>query len=615
MTSPRPRLPRARSVVAALALTAAPLALAQSASAQIPAPASSPTLPTTVSSAWTGVSSVPTSSTDRQGLALGVLPSQGLAAFELSYPDGGSSNALAARWQRGGTSPLSVYDDNFDYLESTNFQSSTSAYGTLIGYSFGTGPVDSRASARILRPDGTWERLPQIRGVQDSSNGGVRRTWSLTDSGVAIYTERYTDKLVVYRIAPGATNPQQTMLTVPKARDAVSSAASLPNGDVLLAYSYGPYTAPGAPTAEIANVMRFNSDGNLSAEPLVTLKGRPNASPFDLVAGRDGWSFLLANEVYTKPGGPAELPYLFLHRRTPAGQWETEGIELNVGAQPYIAQSRVLPAAGGAATVLLVLNEMNGIERLAQFEVAADGTASELRTIATGETIRFDVIADADGTQSLVWERVEPSGPQPAGRWTYRGPFTTTDQVAFQSRSAASAAWSDPQLLSKTARLLSPDAEAMLIPRLQRSGKALYAAWYEDRNSGAAAALTTAVTGYSAEQPKPTTPAAPAKPVTQSAAGSRTLKIDAFLRFRSKARACPQSKNIAIAVRKQRANGTLSSRALATESVNLTTKLVSGGCQVTGTVVLKRRQKAGTRAGVTIRALGYRVRAVRITLQ
>ncbi len=175
--------------------------------------------------------------------------------------------------------------------------------------------------------------------------------------------------------------------------------------------------------------MRFNSDGNLSAEPLVTLKGRPNASPFDLVAGRDGWSFLLANEVYTKPGGPAELPYLFLHRRTPAGQWETEGIELNVGAQPYIAQSRVLPAAGGAATVLLVLNEMNGIERLAQFEVAADGTASEMRTIATGETIRFDVIADADGTQSLVWERVEPSGPQPAGRWTYSKPYTTTDNV------------------------------------------------------------------------------------------------------------------------------------------------------------------------------------------
>lgn len=566
-------------------------------------------LPSTVSSNWTGISSVPTSSTDRVGVVLGALPAQGLAAFELSYPDNGNSNALAARWKRGGDTPLAPYDDNFDYLDSTRFQSSTSAYGTLIGYSFGTGPVDSRASGRILRPDGTWVRLPQITGVQDASNDAVQRRWSLTDSGVVIYTERHLTSLKIYRLAPGATAPQTLQLTVPETPSETAPAISLPNGDVLIATAVGP---SGTPSVQKAGVVRLNSDGMLQMEQPVDLLGAPTSAAFELAASSDGWAFLLATEKYTKSGQQNSQAHLTLHRRSPSGQWEAQGRDLNLGAGSA-RQVRILPGTEGKVTVLAVVSGGNG-EQLAQFDVAADGTVTSSYEIVSGEVLRIDAKVAADGTQSLVWERLEAQ-PQQAGRWTYSKPFTTTDNVAFQSRSAAGAAWSEPQLLSKTARLLSPDAEAYLEPRLLQSGKALYAAWYEDRNSGTAAALTTAVTGYSAEQPKPSTPAAVAKPVTQAAAGSRTLKIDALLRFRSKARACPQPKNIAIAVRKQRSNGTLSSRPLATESVNLTTKLVSGGCQVTGTAVLKRRQKAGTRAGVTIRALGYRVRAVRITLQ
>ncbi len=71
-------------------------------------------------------------------------------------------------------------------------------------------------------------------------------------------------------------------------------------------------------------------------------------------------------------------------------------------------------------------------------------------------------------------------------RWKNVSSTPVPDTVVYQSRASATAPWGAPQLLSKTARAYNLDTGAHLDPRLQPSGAALYAAWYEDRVDGTA---------------------------------------------------------------------------------------------------------------------------------
>lgn len=596
-----------------------------------------PELGSTVSSQWSQFALAPSApQAQRSGFALGALPDQGLAAFEFSGQasadwQGGTGRqmSMVSKLKRGGGTELSAYDDNFDYLSNGEFRTASSTYGTVVtSVNTDLGANSAFVSARILRPDGTWVRLPKLSGINYAADQQVGVT--ISDSGVVVYTRlglgsagtTASRKLIAAVWRPGDAAWSNTLTIDQNAgvypRGSAPTATVTSAGDVIVVAGLPAPSGPGYTLRSIVNANGQSSWGAVTAvdmgpslvEQYNDATEMQGEQQWAMASGADGWTYLALMV------SNANAPALTLLRRTPAGTWLPNGTTLNTNVYGRWGSSlwrlRVLPGAAGAATVLWGSANKSVPFELTSTDVNSDGIASPAQKLAGGAVAgMFDTAVAANGEQAVIWSRLAED------------PTTSTLKraVAVQRRAGTTGSWGTPELLSENTRVYNPSAQggpgSFLAPRLMPSGNALYAGWYEEQDSGNTLALRTAVSGYVPSAPKPGTGGngGSTLPVSQAAAGSRTLNINALLRFRSKARKCPQAKNIAIAVRKQRANGTLSSRALATESVALSTKLVSGGCQVTGTVVLKRRQQAGTRAGVTIRALGYRVRAARIVLK
>ncbi len=478
-------------------------------------------------------------------------------------------------------------------------------------------------TARILRPDGSWVRLPKLSGNLFYNSAGLTNV-TISDSGVVVYTRRVASSgslasMVVAAVWRPGGSAWSDVLNLPAGdgtlpRSSAPSATVTSTGDVIVAFGFQP--GGGYRLRSVVNANGQSTWGSVQSIDTGPSTVEDSSSSLDMqgeqqwamASGSDGWVYLAV--VMNN----ANAPVLQLLRRTPDGTWlpNRTTVSSNMFGRwgSSLWRVRILPGAAGAATVLFgSANEGKPFE-LTSTDINSEGIASPAQQLVGGAFVGiFDTAVTASGEQAVVWSRWLATSPTPKMA------------VAVQRRAGTTGSWGTPELIAENTRIYSPGVQgapgSYLAPRLMPSGNALYAAWYEERDQGANVQLRTAVSGYVPSAPKPGTGGngGSTLPVSQAAAGSRTLNINALLRFRSKARTCPQTKNIAIAVRKQRANGTLSSRALATESVTLATKLVSGGCQVTGTVVLKRRQQAGTRAGVTIRALGYRVRAARIVLK
>ncbi len=179
---------------------------------------------------------------------------------------------------------------------------------------------------------------------------------------------------------------------------------------------------------------------------------------------------------------------------------------------PNEIRVRVLPGKDGAATVLYGGwgSDSTRPYALVSYEVDSSGAVATPQTLMQGSLGQFDAYVAPNGKQSLLWERVEDNVASGTTRWKTLSPRPLPDTVVYQSRESATAPWGPLELLSKTARSYNLDTGARLAPRLQPSGAALYAAWYEDRADGTAVGLQTAVTGYVAPTPAPTpTPTPP----------------------------------------------------------------------------------------------------------
>lgn len=596
MTLPSSAAPRGRRGLMRAALAVGLLGAAPAAAAaQTPAVTLTPTVPGAVSTSWSGFASNPTASQAPAGLALAPGLNGSLQAYEYTYPEKTSSPVLA-KWQRTAASALQAATDDVSYDGTQIVGQARSAYGTAFVLD-----REGILEARIVRPNGQVEVLPTV----ERASTGFRffRPVALAADGTLAVMSGGSGVVGVQTHKPGGAWEYRTLSLNGSSDSAGTTPAfvSTPDGGHLLAT---------LPVDREDLVIHTRPAGSAEWERTTTtpLGVTPDGGSIVITAAisTDGWLHLAMVRLIFESGD--YVPHVVLVRRTPAGAWDV-GTDLGAipAGDPGIDQLEILPATEGRATVLSGTGNWRSSYSLRSYDVAAPtggAPAVNAQTLMTGHAAGgFDLYRAPTGKQYVIWVRQSEA---------YAGPGwpTSPDTVAVQSRATPSGPWSAPELLSANARAINPDQEAYLRPALQASGTTLYAAWYDER--GSSVALATAATAI--EQPKaPEAPVAQ-KPVAQAAAGSRTLNLNAVLRFSGKARKCPQAKNVRVAVRKQRANGTLSSQVLAVKAPTLTTKLVAGGCQITGTIELKRRPVAGTRVGVTLRAIGYRVRAVRIVL-
>lgn len=636
------------------AACATPLTFTPPASAQTIGAAKSPALPATLSTGWTGNSAAPSNGTDRTGVILAALPAQGLAAFELGKVKDSSTPQIVERLQRTGNAPLAPLADNFKYTDANAFTSSSSAFGTLIAYQSGFFN-GATAAGRILRPDGGWENLTKIGSPTfdfGTYAGHLLSQATITDDGSVFYTEALDNNatIKIYDSVSGKRDLPASATISPQAPAvAPVRTTKTTNGTALAFTTLQSKKAVWLYARDATKTSWTGTSGNGIPLPdgVITPNDTRFADATSLASGPDGWAYATFMTLRVFSSGAVYGSALHLLRRAPDGT--TDIIELysfaNLENQVRV---RVLPGTGGAATVLYggwrVADGGSGSQyALTSHEVNALGERSQPEILMEGPLGQFDAYVAPDGKQSVLWERVEAETLVGTARWKAGVTTPAPDSVAYQSRASASSAWGTPQLLSTTARSYNLDNGVRLEPRLQPSGNALYAGWYENRADGTAAGLQTAVTGYIAptSTPAPTvtpapgataTPAAtakptpapaatpapagsPARPVTQTAAGSRRLNLSLLLRPRRAPRACPSPETISIRVRKPRVNGRLSSRTLPITNPQLAVKAVTSGCQVTGTVELRTALPAGRTVGVVVSAAGFRVRAPRVTLK